>query len=182
MIELVTAFRDFFYHGREKELKNAYNLLVNLTNSTPDESIDWEQEEFIFNRLFVGPAAPEAPMVASVYLDPENLIQNRTTSEIREFYEAIGLSIPDIGREPEDSLAYELDACRYLLSLYPSHLEAEEAYHVFIDEHLSEWLPLFISRAKENSRGSKGISKVLDLLDEWISQESAKRVSHKELS
>jgi TorA maturation chaperone TorD len=182
MVELITAFRDFFYYGRQAELERAYSVLGTYTTSLPMDGIDWEQEEFIFNRLFVGPAAPKAPLVASVYLDPENLIQNRITAEIREFYQSIGLALPELGREPEDSLTFELDACRYLLSVSDTHPEAEEIYRAFINEHIALWLPLFIEKAKENCESSKAIRHVLGILEEWISVESEKTILHKELS
>ena len=182
MIELITAFRDFFYDGRQAELEKAYAVLGTYTTSLPCDGIDWEQEEFIFNRLFVGPAAPKAPMVASVYLDSENLIQNRITAQIREFYQSIGLALPEQGREPEDSLAFELDACRYLLAVSDTTPEAEEIYRAFINEHISLWLPLFIEKAKENCEGSIAVKHVLSLLEEWISGESVKTILHKELS
>jgi len=181
-VKLIEAFRDFFYYGQNPQLQQAYTSVAAVCGiSRKSEKINWELEEFTFNRLFVGPMAPLAPAIASVYLDPEGLIQGPVTAEIRNFYQSIGLSLDEVGREPEDSLAYELDACRHLLLLGREVPEALEVYKKFICEHLSEWVPEFYSRAIQHCAESTAVRNVLISLLEWIGKETGKKMQHKEM-
>lgn len=180
--QLLEAFRDFFHYGRKEHLRQAYLKISALSDPGSDpHKIDWDLEEFTFNRLFTGPMAPQAPAVASVYLDPEGLIQGEVTAEIRTFYESIGLRIDEIGSEPEDSLAYELDACRHLLLLADKLPEAAEAYAGFIHEHIALWVPEFSTRAMEHCQGSVAVKNVLMLLSEWVENETDNTTQDKEM-
>jgi len=179
--KLLEAFRDFFHYGRKEQLREAYTTIGAVCGAaSSSEEIDWDLEEFTFNRLFTGPMAPKAPAVASVYLDPEGLIQGAVTAEIRTFYQSIGLSLYEMGSEPEDSLAYELDACRYLLLLARKVPEAAEAYAGFIDKHLAIWVPEFTARAREHCPDSLVVKDVLVRLSEWVENEAGTTTQHKE--
>lgn len=181
--ELFTAFRDFFHTGRSAHMQENYTAIKRLTDTPyPAQPIDWENEEFIFNRLFVGPAAPAAPFVASVYLDSHGEIQGNTTRSVRNFYRSAGLALPEEGAEPEDSLPYELDACRYLLLASELMPDAEELYRTFLCEHLALWLPEFAERALENCEDSTAVRDVLNLLNDRIRNESADLLQNEELS
>lgn len=180
-IKLLESFRDFFHYGKKEHLQQAYMSLSAASGIERNhQEVDWDQEEFAFNRLFVGPMAPLAPAVSSVYLDPEGLIQGEVTSEIRGFYTSIGLSLAEVGSEPEDSLAYELDACRHLLLLARKVPEAKEAFNSFINEHLSVWVPEFAARVMEHSAESVVVRDVVKLLSEWVEDENGKIMQHKE--
>lgn len=152
-------------------MQTAYAEIMRLSGDS-SANIDWEMEEFVFNRLFIGPAAPIAPKVASVYLDPEGCIQGRITGQVKGFYESVGLCLADMGREPEDTLEYELDACRYLLLLSEEVPEALEAYREFMNGHIALWVPLFAGRALCQCGGSYGVKRVLEKLSEWVLNES----------
>ena len=181
-IKLLEAFRDFFHYGRKEHLIKAYNTIMTpcASGSSPQE-IDWDLEEFTFNRLFTGPMTPQAPAVASVYLDSEGLIQGSVTAEIRMFYRSIGLSLHETGSEPEDSLAYELDACRHLQLLAREVPEAAEVYARFIHEHIALWVPVFISKAMEHCPESVAVKDVLMRLSEWVEKETGTTMQHKEM-
>ena len=180
-VMLIEAFRDFFYYGQSSQMRKAYaTITAECGHDAQPGKINWELEEFTFNRLFVGPMAPLAPAIASVYLDPEGLIQGSVTKEIRNFYRSIGLSLEEVGREPEDSLAYELDACRYLLLLSREEPEAQKIYDQFINEHLSHWFFKFYSRAIEHCAESVAVRNVLILLLTWLNTETGKTLQYKE--
>jgi TorA maturation chaperone TorD len=181
-VKLIEAFRDFFYYGQRAQMRQAYATIIECRGGNEkSEKINWDLEEFTFNRLFVGPMPPLAPAIASVYLDPEGLIQGPVTAEIRNFYQSIGLSIEEVGREPEDSLAYEFDACRHLLLLGREVPEALEVYTNFICKHVSEWVPEFYSRAIEHCTESTAVRDVLVSLLEWVTKETGKTMQHKEM-
>ncbi|MBM9604166.1 TorD/DmsD family molecular chaperone [Desulfopila inferna] len=181
-VNLLEAFRDFFYYGRKERLQQAYiNIVAACKTDSDAEVIDWDQEEFIFNRLFIGPMTPTAPAVASIYLDPEGLIQGPVTAQVRSFYDSIGLGLEEVGREPEDSLAYELDACRHLLLLGVNIPDALELYHNFLHEHIALWVPDFTARAMKHCSESVAVRKVLILLSEWVENEICVTAQQKEM-
>lgn len=182
-VTLVEAFRDFFYYGTSVELCKAYTAIKLITGTNlSHENIDWEQEEFLFNKLFVGPAAPLAPAVASVYIDPEEKIQGRITAQVREFYQSVGLGMQEPGAKPEDSIEFELDALRYLLLLQEQVPEAELAYKDFINEHIALWIGDFTERALLHCGESSAVGDVLQLLVEFIDKEAEKTLVSKEIS
>jgi TorA maturation chaperone TorD len=181
-VKLLEAFRDFFHYGRKEQLRQAYITLTAICQTdSPHATINWDQEEFVFNKLFVGPMTPAAPAVASVYLDPEGLIQGAVTAEIRNFYRSVGLSLDEVGREPEDSIAYELDACRHLLLLGRELPEAAETYTQFIHEHIAAWVPNFINRAMEHCAESVAVKNVLMMLSAWLEDETDTIRAEKEM-
>lgn len=178
----IEAFRDFFYYGQSTHMRQAYaTIITGHEEKAHPSDIDWEQEEFIFNRLFVGPMAPVAPAIASVYLDPEGLIHGPVTTEIRNLYHSVGLSLEEVGKEPEDSLAYELDACRHLILLGREVPEALEVYREFMCEHVSKWVPEFCSRAIAHCTESIAVKEVLLSLEQWVRTETGKTLQHKEM-
>jgi len=182
-IKLLEGLRDFFFYGTEDKLKESYERILKASDAQlQSDGIDWENEEFTFNRLFVGPATPLSSAVASIYLDPDGHIQGRVTKQVREFYDCVGLSLADEGREPEDSIAYEFDACRYLLILGNELPEMVDAYKEFINEHMALWLPEFTRRGVENCGNSIAVKRVLELVSEWIINESELTLVSKELS
>lgn len=180
-IRLLEAFRDFFYHGKSKQMRTAYETIRSiLGGGNPAEDFCWDDEEYLFNRLFVGPAAPAAPKVASVYLDPEKLIQGSVTKQVRDFYEAIGLCLEEAGREPEDALEFELDACRYLFLLADGVPEVMDIYREFVEGHVAVWVPQFAEQALEHCGFDTAVGYVLERLSGWIISESGVTVVSKE--
>jgi len=179
----LSALRDFFYVGTADQMEISYGVIKEATNSEyPVAPIDWENEEFIFNRMFVGPTAPTAPFISSLYIDPNEEVQGNITREVREFYNSIGLSLPQAGTIPEDSLPLEFDTCRYLLHLSEELPKAKDIYHEFIDEHMTLWLPKFTEQALLSCEDSIAIRDVLILIEGWINTESGKSLLTKELS
>ncbi|PLX68851.1 MAG: hypothetical protein C0602_08395 [Denitrovibrio sp.] len=182
-VQLIEAIRDFFYYGRSEEMRESYSKIHNITGvGTPPEKINWEEAEFLFNKLFVGPAKPIAPPIASVYLDPEEIVQGRVTASVREFYNTIGLSLEEAGSRPEDSIEYELDACRYLLLLGEQVPEALDAYEGFINEHMNMWVGEFAEKGMNHCEDGSPVKDVLRLLASFIEQESKMTVKSKEMS
>jgi len=181
-VRLLEAFRDFFYHGKKEKMEESYAVMKEIFAPESEEEINWEEEEFVFNRLFIGPMRPLAPAVASCYIDPEGLVQGRITADVREFYHAIGLSLPEAGKMPEDSVEFEFDACRYLLLAGEKMPEMYEAYEGFIKEHMNLWIPEFVMQAKEHCGDSKGVRNVLNFISKWIQEESEMTLVSKELS
>ena len=89
--------------------------------------------------LFEGLATPYAPLVESVYRpwragwSSDGLLSGPAASDMRDRYDAAGVSIPD---------AYEADHLALLLEYAAALLQsgADAAYRTFVDQHL-DWLP-----------------------------------------
>lgn len=182
-IQFVSSLRDFFHYGDEEHLKTSYDLIREAAKCPPQTTgINWENEEFIFNRLFVGPAAPKAPVIASAYIDPDEKVQGKITRDVREFYNSIGLSLHEEGNMPEDSLPFELDACLYLLKLAEQVPDITTIYQEFIDQHLALWLPKFTYTASLCCEDSVAVRDVIELMETWIINEATDLLLTKELS
>jgi len=169
--DIILKFRDFFSSATSKDLKQAYYDICEFYKVPYLKEINWEEEEFIFNRLFVGPAAPLAPMVASAYLDPEGRTHGVTTTDVKTFYYELGLNLENEGKEPEDSLPHELSICSYLSQAADIKPEYKDFYSKFLKFHFFIWVPEFISRALNNAGESVAVSKVLDLFSDWLTRE-----------
>ena len=94
----LTALRDFFMARTGADLATAYAQLAK--NGCCGKSIgkmkdmDWEKAEFVFNKLFVGPMALQAPPYASYYLEPEPQLMGQSTLRVQRLYEMAGLVSP----------------------------------------------------------------------------------------
>ena len=149
-MERVAALRDFFLARNRPELERAYRELAKNFPEDVPEVEDWEEVEFAFNRLFVGPAALEAPPFASVYLDTEPLVMSKTTLEVREMYASIGLESPWKNRFPDDHISLELDAILAMnhLTLQTGLAEMHDLRNRFL-EHIDGWVSKFVDRIHE---------------------------------
>ncbi|MEC9491130.1 TorD/DmsD family molecular chaperone [Flexistipes sp.] len=172
--DIILKSRDFFGSTTSEDLEQSYYDICEFYKIPCEKEINWEEEEFVFNRLFVGPAAPLAPMVASAYLDPEARIHGVTTTDVRTFYYELGLTLENEGKEPEDSLLHELSICSYLSQTAKIKPECRDIYNKFLKFHFFLWVPEFISRALNNAGDSVAVSKVLNLFSDWIIRETNK--------
>ena len=146
-MESVAALRDFFLARNSPELEQAYGELAkNFPENVPAVE-NWEEVEFAFNRLFVGPAALEAPPFASVYVDTEPLVMGKTTLEVREMYASIGLESPWKNRLPDDHISLELDAALAMnhVALRTGLAEMYDLRIRFL-EHMDRWVSKFVDR------------------------------------
>ena len=104
------ALRDFFFATNGNSLRRAFEALA-LPDAPPLPPVPaWDEEEYLFNRLFVGPGPVAAPPYASVYLEPERRLMGEAALFAREAYAALGLVSPWQGSLPDDHIGLELDA------------------------------------------------------------------------
>ena len=80
MQTLAQALRDFFSSTNAEALAAAATRFAPVEN-LPD-SINWQAEEYAFNRLFVGPQAVPAPPYASVYLEVEPRLMGNAAADM----------------------------------------------------------------------------------------------------
>lgn len=110
-------------------------------------------------RAFVGPGDIIAPPWESVYVNPQPLLFQENTIEVRKMYLKQGLIPKRFPHEPDDHLAIELDFMEhlakqaqiaYMLTEDDAFRESMDASAMFIDEHLGQWINAFAKRL-ENS-------------------------------
>jgi len=136
------------------------------------DNVNWQEAEYEFNRLFIGPDEPKAPLFASVYLDPDGLVMRDTTIEVRELYQSLSLNFPEAGNIPDDHLTLEIEACIYLRQLVDSNenYAFAEQYLSFLENHMKIWLANFENRVRVNTNLSLFID-ICEILSEWINNE-----------
>ncbi len=111
-----------------------------------------------YTALFVGLEQVDAPPWESVYLSRDHLLFDEQTLEVRNFYARFGLQIPNMDREPDDHIGYELLFLAHLLEQAASALaEANPvraapflaAARDFLVAHPQQWALLFAERVEQ---------------------------------
>lgn len=167
-IQTALALRDFFLATSGDELACA---LANLQELPEPGRSELSELEYEFNRLFVGPAPPEAPPYASVYLEAEPVLMADSTAEIGRFYAALGLKEPT-GGLPPDFLPLELEAwvaLKCMSEAIPDVMLARQ----FLMTHLGKWLPSFIAKMRKAGL-SPVMAQVASALEAWLQYEKEK--------
>jgi TorA maturation chaperone TorD len=134
-----------------------------------------------YTRLFIGPHAPEIHPYESYYLTGRLL--DRPLVVIRSFLGEIGIEKDGGYAEPEDCLAFELEAMRRLIARQLSATDRDEEIRwlnyqaAFLKEHLFVWAPAAAGDVA-GAKGAvfyRGVAKLLqgfleferDLFTEW---------------
>ncbi|MCG8617892.1 MAG: molecular chaperone TorD family protein [Desulfobacterales bacterium] len=157
----IAGLRDFFAAVDAAALQAAYAA----TNNFPLDKVDWQQVEYDFNRLFVGPAAPAAPPYASVYLDENADLMGKSTLGIRQLYNSLGMQVPDPGALPDDFISYELDALLVILGQQPLDMKALKS---LVSRHMGAWVPAFCERCRQADRVPQPVRHMVDLLESLV--------------
>ncbi|WP_194206896.1 molecular chaperone [Superficieibacter sp. 1612_C1] len=163
--------RDFFHAADAATLRQSLTALSALfpqeQRLMPSQP-DWREVEYDFNRLFVGPRALLAAPYSSVYLDSETLLMGKSTQQVKELYQALGLSIANENQIPEDHISYEIETC-LLLVKNKSTDAAYNALQWFVTEHLDLWLPQFVEKIASHA-STPAINAVATLLTNWFGE------------
>ncbi|TKB10388.1 molecular chaperone [Desulforhopalus sp. IMCC35007] len=169
----IEAIRDFFLAGDAGKLKRSYQQLSGSFEATPPVVEDWQEVEFAFNRLFVGPAALEAPPFSSVYLDAQGLVMGQTTMAVRQMYAALGLESPWKNSLPDDHISLELDAALAMNHVLKKlgHSEIQELHARFMN-HMTRWVPLFADRVLTAPSRHPAINHVVLCLSDWLDKQT----------
>lgn len=163
--EQAPALRDFFASVDADDIRAAAAGISRHFNIPMNEEKDWQEVEYDFNRLFVGPAAIPAPPYASAYAK-EPLLMGKATLEVRRTYRAIGLQVPDMNATPDDHLAFELDAAAALGVAQDSAFRPLKAW--LIAEHMTDWVPRFADAVRNQSDVSEPVLMAVDALTSWL--------------
>lgn len=108
-----------------------------------------------YTRLFIGPEELKAAPWESVFVSGDGTLFTAETLTVRKFYKAQGFIPAEYPHVADDHIAIELD---FMAKLAARALEdhnsdegkvALEASEKFLQEHLLEWVPLYLDKAKE---------------------------------
>lgn len=154
-------------------LERAYQNLQYHSEGQAPAVEDWQEVEFAFNRLFVGPAALEAPPFSSVYLDGESLVMGKTTLEVRQMYGTLGLESPWRNSLPDDHISLELDAALAMnhIAERTEQIEMQELRERFM-KHMETWVPLFAERILQAPSSHPAINYVVKCLSSWLQEQT----------
>ncbi len=114
-----------------------------------------------YTRLFIGPGKHISPY-ESVYRDNEDALWSETTVEVKRFIESSGLEYSCNWSGLPDHIGVELELMQRL-TCYEKEAWAREDdketairclefERKFVDEHLSQWVPVFCDKVKEETR------------------------------
>lgn len=163
--------RDFFYaEDAETICKSLTAMSQFFTQEQPINltTADWLEVEYDFNRLFVGPQAVQAAPYSSVYLDAETLLMGKSTQQVKELYQALGIIIANENQTPDDHISYEIEACLLLVKNNTTDAH-REALCWFVSEHMALWLPQFVEKIINNAV-TPSIKAAAMLLTNWFGE------------
>ena len=173
--QLPEALRNFFIASDATALKKAYFETAEMSKDRLPEVKDWQQVEYVFTRLFVGPKALEAPPFASVYLENEPLVMGPTTMMVRSVYEMMGLVSPWKNALPEDHVSFELDAAMVMqkAAQQVQSAELDELRHFFVCRHMASWIPAFVKCVSRAESAHPSIVRAAELAGQWVDDQAA---------
>lgn len=166
------ALRDFFIARDADEMRSAAQQIADRFRLPLDAATDWQEVEYDYNRLFVGPLALPSPPYASAYQEDPVLMAEPALAA-RTAYNTLGLSVPDQGTTPDDHLAFELDAvaaCNALLAQQDTVVgdEVRKVCSWFVTEHMAGWIPRFIESVKQQPRVTQPVIMAVYALELWL--------------
>jgi len=171
---ILTCLRDFFISSQASQFAEVCTVLSReCSTSVPVAATNWQDVEFAFNKLFVGPQAILAPPFASVYLESEPHVMGETTLMVRHLYQTVGLISRWKGKMPDDHISLELDACLHMrMGLLKSESsQLCDIYSYFLNEHMALWIPAFLAKINKAPDLPPVIGWVSQELDNWLSCE-----------
>ncbi len=113
-----------------------------------------------YTRLFIGPGKHISPY-ESVYKDNEDALWSETTVEVKNFIESSGLEYSYNWSGLPDHIGVELEFMQRLTCHEKEAWSREdketairclEFEKKFVDEHLSQWVPIFCNKVKEETQ------------------------------
>ena len=155
--------KEFIKSLRESNILNVLNKSglcfdEQITNDGSDNFLNDLILEY--TRLFIGPGKHISPY-ESVYRDNEDALWSETTVEVKRFIESLGLEYSCNWSGLPDHIGVELELMQRL-TCHEKEAWAREDKETairclefekkFVDEHLSQWVPVFCDKVKEETR------------------------------
>ncbi|MCC7208758.1 MAG: molecular chaperone TorD family protein [Anaerolineae bacterium] len=139
-------------------MERALEMLQSVSKGWTDDQLPDLKRDYA--RLFIGPGELLAVPWESVYRDPDGLIFDEKTLEVRRMYQGFGMAVPNPGREPEDHIGLEMRFVAYLSALGLQAIQTEQAdrlaaivlgMRTFLESHLGQWADLCLDRVLQHA-------------------------------
>ncbi|MCE2571079.1 molecular chaperone TorD [Motilimonas eburnea] len=155
--------------AEQKEFNDAANAVITALDNLvklPHPELELAAD---FSQLLLTDLKTGAPPYASLYLDQKGLLFQQPHDDMQALLQDQGLRITPDFNEPADHLAIQLD---YLGNLIlQTSTQDPQAQHQFIQRHLLNWLPQWVTRSRQVRRN--GFYPALaQLLLQFIEQDS----------
>lgn len=146
--ELIPEF--FFKPPSYIEAREILEFVGQSTSSEAEDlSLEIKKE---FTRFFTAPGEHKLPPYESYWVlkkqeeDPINAprLYSRTTTEVKEIYEQLGIQILEKFHQPPDHIAFELSVFFTLVN--STEVFDENLKNLFIEEHILRWIPDYLSK------------------------------------
>jgi putative dimethyl sulfoxide reductase chaperone len=155
-------FSDVPFGENQPEVQQGLKLLQNWTqrNSGGLSTVEFEAIRKDHLYLFTGVGKPLAPVWESVYFSESQLLFQKETLEVREWYARFGLQAERKGREPDDHIGLELSFLAHLATLALQSLEKDDqpeaeknlqAQRDFLTEHILRWAPAWAELVQKHA-------------------------------
>jgi TorA maturation chaperone TorD len=156
------VFGESPFGEEQPEVRHGIEILGAWTrqHETGLSDLHFSELEADHTRLFIGlDTLPSAPW-ESVYFNPERMVFQEQTLQVREWYARYGLQAERFNREPDDHIGLELSFVSHLASLalqaleagdQPTFKSALQAQRDFLSQHLLRWGPAWARLVKQNA-------------------------------
>jgi TorA maturation chaperone TorD len=182
IVYLQEPTREFIKSLRESNFldvlnKSDFRFDKTINNDVSDKHLNDLVLEY--TRLFIGPGKHISPY-ESVYRDNEDALWSETTVEVKDFIESLGLEYSYNWSGLPDHIGVELEFMQRLTCHEKEAWTQEdketairclEFEKKFIDEHLSQWVPTFCDKVKEETRVAF-YGEIADLTKQFIDFDS----------
>ncbi|MBX3083627.1 MAG: molecular chaperone TorD family protein [Anaerolineae bacterium] len=141
-------FEDWPLASENQAMQTGLVMLREFCQTPPDNSIRALVQDY--TRLFFAPGDGFVRPWESVYRSKDHILFDQETFAVRQQYQRFGMTIPNVGLEPEDHLGLEFRFVAHLCSLALVALERGESavfdqtvtgLRNFQRDHLNKWAP-----------------------------------------
>jgi anaerobic sulfite reductase subunit A len=163
IVYLQEPTREFIKSLRESNILDVLNRSDLRFDKTINDAVSDKHINNLvleYTRLFIGPGKHISPY-ESVYRDNENALWSETTVEVKNFIESSGLEYSYNWSGLPDHIGVELEFMQRLTCHEKEAWSREdketairclEFEKKFVDEHLSQWVPIFCNKVKEETQ------------------------------
>lgn len=157
----VDAFSESPFGGDDPAVRGGLELLSSWCSNVQDPCIAANEAARDWLRLFAGAGAPEAPIVESVYTEPNSTMFGRSTIAVHREYARWGLEFERSGKEPDDALGLMLAFCAHLMREQVRGIQendaasagaAATALEQFLAQHMLPWVSAWRFLVNEHAK------------------------------
>lgn len=143
--ELTTLINKDILYFSDQKMEKGVEMISQLNSN------DFDNLEFDFNRLFVGPDRLEAAPYESIYRNSERALMQAETMAVRRFYERAGMVLTNKNHVPDDHLSFELEFVCFLLEESMEDDAYYELFEAFMKLHLFQWVEKHCELVREKT-------------------------------